>query len=416
MRKHQIVIIGSGTGGITVGAQLLLKNPKLDVAIIEPSEKHYYQPAFTLVGAGAFSWEKTIRPEKSVMPQKATWIKKYVAEMDVDNNKLLLADGEEVSYEYLVVFPGVQTNLDDLPGLAETMDKNNVCSNYTKPQYTWEVLQNFKGGTALFTQANTPIKCGGAPQKIMYLSEEYFRKRGIRKDTNVIYATPGSVIFGVPEFRKTLEGILDERNIDDRYFHQLKKIDGENKIAYFNVKKLDSDDLELKDESGNPIWEEKEIPFDMCHLAPPQSAPDFVRRSKLAHAEGPNKGWMKVDQYSLQSPDYSNVFGLGDACAIPTAKTGAAIRKQAPVLVNNLIKLTKGKQADNKSYNGYSSCPIVTGYSKMLLCEFGWENKIMQDSMLGTFVDTTKEKYSMWLLKKYGLPFMYWSLMLRGRA
>jgi sulfide:quinone oxidoreductase len=416
MKTHQIVIIGGGTGGITVASRLLRKNKKLDIAIIEPSEKHIYQPAWTLVGAGAYSYDKTIRAESTVMPKNATWIKKYAGDIDADNNKVILADGEEIGYEYLVVAPGIQMDIDALPGLADTLGKNNVCSNYVDPNYTWEVLQNFKGGTALFTQANTPIKCGGAPQKIMYMAEEYMRKHKIRDKSKVIFATPGSMIFGVPEFKATLDKIVADRDIDDRYFHALTRVDGPSKKAYFNVKKLDEKGDEVLDDKGDPIWEEEVVEFDMMHLAPPQSAPDFVKRSKLAHQEGPDKGWMNVDINTMQSRNYPNVFGLGDAAALPTAKTGAAIRKQAPVLVDNLYKLMSGQAADNKGYTGYSSCPIVTGYSKMLLCEFGYENKRMSDPILSKLVDTTKEQYSMWLLKKYVLPFMYWDLMLKGKA
>ena len=121
-----------------------------------------------------------------------------------DQNKVSTEKSGDVSYDYLVVAPGLVMAPELLPGLSEAMDKKVVCSNYTDPEHTWEVLKNFKGGNAVFTQPTTPIKCGGAPQKIMYLAEEFFRKAGVREKTNVIFATPGTVIFGVPDFAKTL--------------------------------------------------------------------------------------------------------------------------------------------------------------------------------------------------------------------
>jgi sulfide:quinone oxidoreductase len=421
-RHHQIVIIGAGTAGITVAAQLLLKNRKLDIAIIDPAEKHYYQPAWTLVGAGTFDFKKTERDMKNLIPKGATWIKDAVETIDPELNKVILSDGTEISYDYLVPCPGVQIDMDGIEGLAEAMNKDGVCSNYTDPDYTWKALQEFKGGVALFTQPATPIKCGGAPQKIMYLADDYFQKAGIKHKTKVVFATPGSVIFGTEPFKQTLMNVVNRKGIHLRFFHKLTKIDPVNKKAYYTITKFAGEEDKLfhnKFDIGEEWLSETEvvIPYDFLHTAPPQSAPDFIKRSKIAHQEGPSKGWINVNPHTLQHNVYPNVFALGDAAALPTAKTGAAIRKQAPVLVENLMNcIMQNKDVKEKEYDGYSSCPIVTGYGKMLLAEFKYENIRASDPMISTFVDTSKEQYSMWLLKKYGLPFMYWNLMLKGRA
>lgn len=421
-KHHQIVIIGAGTAGITVAAQLLLKNKKLDVVLIDPASKHYYQPAWTLVGAGAFDFKKTERNMAGLIPHGATWIQDSVENIDPDNNKLTVKGGTEISYDYLVACPGVQMDLDGIPGLKETMGKNGVCSNYINPEHTWEVLQNFKGGNALFTQPATSIKCGGAPQKIMYLADDYFQRSGVKNKTNVIFATPGSVIFGTEPFKTTLEKVLERKDISVKFFHKLTKIDGPNKKAYYTIMDHQDEPEKLyynpKDNLGEEIISKTEvvIPFDMLHLAPPQSAPDFIKRSKLAHQEGTDKGWIDVNKFTLQHSKYPNVFALGDSAALPTAKTGAAVRKQAPVVVENLFRMMNKETAMKEGYHGYSSCPIVTGYGKMLLAEFKYDNIRDSDPLITTFVDTGKESYLMWLLKKYGLPFLYWELMLKGRA
>jgi sulfide:quinone oxidoreductase len=433
-KHHQIIIVGAGTGGITVAARLMKENKKLDVAIIDPSDKHYYQPAFTLVAAGTYNYKTTIRDTADLIPKGVNWIKDYVEEIYPDQNEVVIRSKTKITYDYLVVCPGVQNDLDGIEGLEETLGKNNVCSNYTDPNYTWEVLQNFKGGTAIFTQPATPIKCGGAPQKIMYLADDYFRKTGVRKDTTVIFATPGSVIFGVEPFKQTLMKVVDRKDINLRFFHKLVKIDGEKKEAtyaitahqnepeklQYNRKEVGEKYLAEATEKAGPFVvqtkSEVTIPFDMLHLAPPQSAPDFIKRAKLSYKDGPDKGWVNVDHYTMQHNEYENVFGLGDACALPTAKTGAAIRKQAPVVVENLLRLINGNHEMDKGYEGYSSCPLITGYGKMVLAEFKYENLRDSDPVISKFMDTAKESYSMWLLKKYGLPFMYWNLMLKGKA
>lgn len=419
-KHHQVVIIGGGTAGIMVAAQLMRADKKLDVAIIDPATKHYYQAAWTLVGAGTYKFSETERDEEDLIPNGVKWIRYAATEILPDENKVVVDHNTEVTYDYLVVCPGIKFDFDAVEGLRETMNKNGVCSNYIDPEYTWEVLKNFKGGNAIFTQPATPIRCGGAPQKIMYMADEHFRRIGVRGKTKISFITPGTVIFGVPEFAKTLMEIVDRKGIELRFFHKITRIDGPNKMVYYSI--LDSADnpdklYHNKTALGEQMVSSTEvaIPFDMLHLAPPQSAPDIVRLSKLAHQEGPDKGWMNVDINTLQHKGYPNVFGLGDTAALPTAKTGAAIRKQAPVLVGNLLHLIRQKPGElNPGYEGYSSCPLVTGYSRMLLAEFKYNNVRDSDKLLSSFVDTTKEQYSMWLLKKHALPFMYWNLMLKG--
>jgi sulfide:quinone oxidoreductase len=419
--KHQILIIGAGTAGITVAAQLLRKNSKLDIAIIDPAEKHYYQAAWTLVGAGTYGYKNTERDMASLIPKGVKWIQQPATAVDPDTNSVTLGDGSEVTYEYLVACPGVKYDYDAIEGLRETINKNGVCSNYTDPEYTWKALQEFKGGNAIFTQPATPIKCGGAPQKIMYLADDYWRKTGVRKDSNVLFITPGSVIFGVEPFKSTLMKVVDRKGLQLRFFHKITKIDGENKRVYFDIvkpyEKLSHLCYNYNDVEGSETTQGHTVmDFDLIHLAPPQAAPDFIQQSKIAHQEGPSIGWIDVNQYTLQHSVYSNVFALGDAAALPTAKTGAAVRKQAPVVVENLLRVMEMDQKPTKEYHGYSSCPLVTGYGKMVLAEFNYKGERDSDPILSRLFDTGKELYPMWLLKKYGLPFMYWNLMLRGRA
>lgn len=420
MSHYQILIVGGGTAGITVAAQLKRKDKTLQIAIIEPSEFHYYQPAWTLVGAGTFDYGATKRREINYIPKGVTWIKDKATELRPETNTVSTAFSGAFTYDYLVLAPGLVMAPELLPGLKEALATPNVCSNYTDPEKTWKVLQNFKGGNAVFTQPTTPIKCGGAPQKIMYLAEDFFRKSGKREQSNVIFATPGTVIFGVPEFAKTLNKIVIDRDIILKTFYAPVHIDPEAQIITFKYthSNIAQCAQSIVGKIGEELIGESEIKikYDMLHIAPPQQAPDFVRTSALALQEGPNKGWVDVNINTLQHLRYPNVFALGDVAALPTAKTGAAIRKQAPVVSGNIYTLIKANQLSGQKYEGYSSCPLVTGYGKMVLAEFKYDNVRDSDPLISTFVDTTKEQFSMWLLKKYALPFMYWDMMLKGRA
>jgi sulfide:quinone oxidoreductase len=393
---HQIVIVGGGAGGITVAAQLLKKDSSLDVAIIEPSEKHYYQPAWTLVGGGDFQLEKTIKDEKDCIPENATWIQAAAAAFEPENNLVMLNNGQKVHYDYLVVCPGIQINWHHIEGLKDALGKEGVTSNYSKDYapYTWETLKNFKGGTAIFTYPATPIKCGGAPQKIMYLADDTFRKNGVRNQSNVIYCTAGAAMFPVPGYCEALDEVVENKQIEVKFKHNLKQIKSETKEAIFEVT------------TDNGV-EEVALKYDMIHVTPPMSAPDFIKNSPLAS----EAGWVNVDKQTLQHQVYPNVFSVGDASSAPTSKTAAAIRKQAPVVVENICALMQAKSTPG-SYGGYTCCPLITGYGKTMMAEFDYENKPKS-----TFpMNPAKERYSMWIVKRYILPWLYWNRMLKGEA
>ena len=391
---HEVLIVGGGTAGISIAARLCAteENPP-QVAIIEPSDKHYYQPIWTLVGGGVFPKEVSERNEADFIPAGATWIRDAVASFDPAHNALTTRDGKTITYDYLVVAAGIQLDWDKVGGLREALGKDGVCSNYSYEHVdsTWDNIRSFKGGTALFTFPGTPIKCAGAPQKIMYLAEHAFRRQGVRNKSKVIYGSATPAIFGVPKYRVALEKIVEARDIETMFHHDLVEIRAKTKDAVFR---------NLEDDSS------KVVKYDMIHVTPPQSAPDFIKESPLAS----EAGWVDVDKHTTQHLRFPNVFSAGDCSSLPTSKTGAAVRKEAPVLVENLLALRAGRPLTGH-YDGYASCPLVTGYGTVMLAEFGYDGKIME-----TFpFDQAQERYSMYVLKAYGLPKMYWHGMLRGR-
>lgn len=414
---YKIVIVGAGTGGIMTAAQLLKKHPGIQIAIIDPAEFHYYQPAYTLVGAGTFDFEKTKKSTSSLIPTGAKWIKDWVQKVQPETNEVVTKENGIITYDYLVLSPGLVNNLDAIPGLRVAIEKKVVCSNYVDPRETWHQLQNFKGGNAIFTMPTTPIKCGGGPQKIAYLAADYFKKKKLTTKYNVIYATPGSVIFGVPEIRKTLQEVIIRHNIKFKPSYAPIKIDVEKKTITFKL--VNQTENQCVINTDNSIGEqiagssEIEIGFDFLHLAPPQEAPAFIKYNEQLANEN---GWLDVDINTLQHKQFTNIFGIGDAAALPTAKTGAAIRKQVPIVVENLSLLFENKPISSKTYNGYSSCPLVTGYGKMVLAEFDYQNKFTPDPKLKQLLikDSSKEHYRLWLLKKYMLPYLYWNKMMKG--
>lgn len=392
--EFKVVIIGAGSAGISTAARLVKEMPNLkgQVAILDPSEKHYYQPLWTLAGAGEIKKETTERDQETLIPKGVAWIKEAAETFDPEMNTVNTASGNTLHYEYLVVAAGIQLNWDKVKGLKEAIGKKGVCSNYAYDyvESTWESIQNFQGGTAIFTHPNTPIKCGGAPQKIMYLADDAFRKNGIRDDSKIIFASASDNIFAVKKYADTLEKVIERKEITTKYQRNLVEINPDLKLAIFEDTKT---------------GDKEEIPYDMIHVVPPMSAPDFIMRSPLSDGAG----WVDVDPYTLRHKTFSNIFGLGDSANLPTSKTGAAIRKQAPVVAGNIMDLLKGKSMSHQ-YDGYTSCPLITGYNSLVLAEFLYENKPAE-----TFpFDQSKERLSMYHMKKSFLPILYWNGMLKG--
>jgi sulfide:quinone oxidoreductase len=389
-----VLIVGGGTAGLSVAARLAQAPEKpARIAVIEPSDKHYYQPIWTLVGAGVFPKEESEREEAALIPEGVTWIRDAVASFDPEHDAVTTAKGERLTYGQLVVAMGMQLDWDKIAGLPEALGKGGVVSNYRYDlvDSTFRAISEFKGGNALFTFPSTPIKCAGAPQKIMYLAEHAFRKQGVRDKAKVIYTCATPSIFGVAKYRVALEKIVKQRAIDTRFRLDLVEIRGERKEAVY--RHLDS-------------GEQVVIPYEMIHVTPPQSAPDVIKRSALADAGG----WVDVDKHTTQHVRFPNVFSLGDCSSLPTSKTGAAIRKEAPVTVENLLALRAGRPLTGH-YDGYASCPLVTGYGTVILAEFTYGGVPAESFPF----DQAQERYSMYALKAYGLPQMYWHGMLQGR-
>ena len=392
---HQVLIVGGGTAGITVAARLRRARRGLDVAVLEPDPSHYYQPLWTLVGAGVVAKEASRRDESGLIPSGTTWVRDAAARFEPERNRVVTAAGVEISYDWLVVCPGIQINWDAVKGLPGALGHDGVCSNYAYDQCerTWQTVRDFQGGTALFTMPPPPIKCAGAPQKIMYLADSHFRRTGVRDKTKIIYATATASIFAVKEFAATLDRVCERKGIERHFKYNLVELRPEERTARFVH-------VETK--------EEKSIRYDMIHVTPPQGPPSVTAQSPLADAAG----WVEVDKHNLQHTRFRNVFSLGDASSLPTSRTGAAVRAEAPVLVANLLAAMEGRPLAAR-YDGYSACPIPTEYGKLLLCEFDYALKPTPTFPL---LDGTKEQRAFYWLKRYGLPAIYWHGMLRGIA
>ncbi|KAF9357760.1 hypothetical protein BGX26_003111 [Mortierella sp. AD094] len=394
--SYKVVVVGGGSAGISVASTLAEILGDKAVAVVEPSDVHYYQPLWTFVGAGLKTFDESKMPMSEVMPEKAQWIKDSVASFNPNQNTVVLANGESISYDYLVVAAGIQVNWGKIKNLPQTLGKNGVTSNYSPDsvEKTDEFIKAFKGGNALFTMPSTPIKCAGAPQKIMYLAEEQWRKAGVRSQTDIKYFTGLGKIFAIDKYANELLKVCKARNLNINYFTDLAEIKPESREAVFNVL------------GGEAKGSQLTLPYDFLHVTPPMGAPDFIKASPLANGDG----WVDVDKETLRHNKFSNVYALGDCSSLPTSKTAAAITAQSAVLKNNLLGDIIGDKQVAK-YDGYTSCPLITGSETLILAEFSGYSGQPQETFP---FDQSKERFSTYLLTKEVIPEIYWKYMVKG--
>ncbi len=401
--KHEVVIIGGGAAGIAVASSLLARSPGLDIGIIDPADIHYYQPGWTMVGAGVFNAATTARTMASVLPRGVNWIKSAVAAFEPERDAVILDGCRVVKYKQLVVCPGLKLDWHGIEGLPETLGRNGVTSNYRYDlaPYTWHLVQQLHRGNAIFTQPPMPIKCAGAPQKAMYLSADHWRRTGVLKAVDIQFCNAGAVLFGVADYVPALMEYVKSYGIGLNFGQTLVSVDGPAKKATFMKANADGTKEKITRD------------FDMLHVVPPQKSPDFIRVSPLADAAG----WVGVDPATLRHKTFANIFALGDAGNTSNAKTAAAARKQAPVVAHNLLALRRASGGEARglaAYDGYGSCPLTVERGKIVLAEFTYGGKVAP-SFPKWFIDGTRPSALAWYLKERVLPPLYWQAMLKGR-
>ena len=396
---YDVVIVGAGAGGISVAASLKARKSGLSVAVIDPSDVHYYQPGWTMVGGGIFEPKQTSKTMGSLIPRGVKWIKAAVAAFEPQKNAVIIEGCRVIKYDRLVVCPGLKLDWAAIEGLEDTLGRNGVTSNYRYDlaPYTWQLVQGLRQGRALFTQPPMPIKCAGAPQKAMYLSGDAWFRNNALKNIDIQFMNAGGALFGVKDYVPALMKYIEKYDATLNYFHNLVSVDGSAKTATFEVRKPDTDVQTIT------------VDFDMMHVCPPQSAPDFIRVSPLADAAG----WVDVDQATLRHKSYDNIWSLGDVMNAPNAKTAAAARKQAPTVADNIVADIRGSSPVS-AYDGYGSCPLTVERGKIVLAEFGYGG-VLKPSFPSFLLNGTKPTRAAWFLKEKMLPPIYWQAMLKGK-
>jgi sulfide:quinone oxidoreductase len=414
-RHHDVLVIGGGNAGLSVAGRLRRYGVD-DVAVVEPRDTHYYQPMFSHVAGGTARASQATRPQGSVTPKGVTWIQDRVAGIDPHARTVALASGQRVGYGQLIVCPGIQKDWDAVPGLVEAMASPVGISNY-EHHYAAKasrVLRDVRSGTVVFTQPDGPGTCSGASQKPMYLACDHWRATGVLDDIRVVLVVPTPTMFGMPLIDAELERKVAEYGIEVRYGRQLVAVD-----AAARTVEIAGDDRgrallgpDHAVQADDPDVHRETLAYDVLHAVPPQSAPDWLAGTELA-APGDAGGFVEVDPLTLRHPRFPDVWALGDAAATTNSKSGGALRQQTTTVAKNLVAARKGKPLP-QTYDGYSVCPFVVSRSTVVFAEF--DDRYRPKPSIPLWTGLAKERRMTFVADRYLLPWVYWNLILQGRA
>lgn len=401
--NHRIVVVGGGSAGLTVSHQLLRsgKFKQNDIAIIDPENWHHYQPGWTLVGGGLKKKEDLRRPMSSLIDPKLRFYNEGVDTFSPKDNQVRLRSGDDIAYEQLIVCPGISINYGSIKGLPEALANPHAMVSsiygYDTCEKVFPNIRKFRQGKAIFTQPTGMVKCAGAPQKIMWLALDHWKKTGLYKahdagsPIDISFATALPSMFGAPKYSKALNQLREQKGVEALYQHDLTAVEG-NTATFARLSSKD----------------QVKYHFDFLHVVPKMQPHTFIQNSELAN----EAGLVDVDQSTTRHKRYANVWSLGDASNLPTSKTAAAITAQAPILVNNLLCAMQNKPVA-ATYDGYTSCPIPTEYGKLMLAEFKYGAVPKESfSMLG--VDQSVPRRAFYYLKKDFFPWVYYKSMVKG--
>lgn len=391
-RAHQVVVVGGGNGGLSVAGRLR-RAGVTDIAVVEPSQTHYYKPLFSHIAGGTARASEAVRPQADMMPDGVEWIPDAVNAVDPQNRRVHLASGDTLRYDQLILSPGIRNDWDAVPGLDEAMNSPHGASNYdfALARKASQLLRSMRSGTVVFVQAPGPASCAGAAQKPMYQACAYWRAMNVLHDIHVVLLVPSPTIFGIPEIDAELQRSIDEYDIDVRTGTVLHEVDPDERTIVF----------------GSDEGERQQLRYDLLMVEPPQKAPEWIRASGLAD----DAGFVAVDPRTLRSTTYPDIWALGDAAGTANSKSGGALRKQTKVLAENLRAVVDGRDPTS-AYDGYGVCPFTVSRSTAVFAEFDDQLRLMPSLWRSSY----RESRMNWIIDRQIFPQVYWHMILQGRA
>ena len=399
----RILVLGAGAAGLACVSRLSRSLTGANITVLDRRQDHLYQPGYTLIAAGIKPASYVLSKTSDYIPDNVRWLNDSALAIDPEACTVQTMGGQSLRYDYLIVATGLELHYDGIEGMdTRRIGEKGLGSVYASAEgaeKTSQAMSSFanRGGVALFGRPAGEMKCAGAPLKYSFITDDILRRRGKRGHSELVYMSHSNTLFGVPIVAEKVRMLFEERGIKVNDHHVLTGIDIDRQMARYSTP------------AGM-----QERHYDFINVVPPMRAPEVIRKSPLKWQEGPwaLDGWMEVDPATLRHRRYFNVFAVGDVAGVPKGKTAASVKWQAPVVVDQLIADIQGKESLT-TYDGYTSCPLITKLGRAMLIEFDYKNNLVP-SFPGV-IAPLEELWVSWVMKTMALKPTYIS-MLRGMA
>ena len=389
----KLVILGAGTAGTMAANKLAKHLPDWQITMVDQSTTHFYQPGYLFIPFGAYTPDEVTKPTKKFVPEGVNLITATIDKVMPEDNKVLLADGTELPYDYLIIATGTTPRPDQTPGMEDGL-RDNVHEFYTYEGTTalGEKLKTWQGGKLVVQICEMPIKCPVAPLEFTFLADAFFEEKGMRDKVDITYVTPLEGAFTKPVASQHLGSMLEDRKIHLEPDFMIESVDAEaGKIVSFD---------------------EREIDFDLLVTIPVNMGADFIADSGL----GDDLNYVPVDPHTLLSKKYDNIFALGDASDIPASKAGSVAHFAVDLFERNFVNHVHGLPM-TEAFDGHANCFIESGHGKGLLIDFNYDTEPLPGKYplpgVGPFSLLKETELNHW--GKLMFRWMYWNILLPGK-
>ncbi len=394
MRK--LLVLGAGTAGTMAVNKLRPKLPadEWDITIVDQRDTHYYQPGYLFLPFGTYTADQVVKPTKRFIPRGVTLVEGEIDKVVPAENKVLLADGTELPYDYLVIATGTSPRPEETPGMDGDEFRKSVHEFYTfeGSQALGDKLRDWEGGKLVIHITEMPIKCPVAPLEFTFLADSFFTEKGMRDKVDITFVTPLEGAFTKPVASQHLGDMLEVRDI--------------HLEPDFMIESVDSDDKKIVS------YDEREIPFDLLVTIPVNMGADYIARSDL----GDDLNYVPVDPQTLLSKSYDNIFAVGDASDIPASKAGSVAHFAMDLFPANFINHVNGRPM-TELFDGHANCFIESGHGKGLLIDFNYDTQPLTGKYplpgVGPFSLLKETEMNHW--GKMMFRWMYWNILLPGK-
>ena len=392
----RLVVLGAGTAGTMAVNKLRPQLPRDEwlITIVDSNDTHYYQPGYLFVPFGIYRPDEIVKPKARFIPTGVDMVLGEIDKVEADDNKVLLVDGTELPYDYLIIATGTSPRPDQTPGMDGDEFRKSVHEFYTYEGAValGEKLRDWEGGKLVVQICEMPIKCPVAPLEFTFLADAYFTEQGMRDKVDITYVTPLEGAFTKPVASKYLGDMLDTRNVHVESDFMIESVDDEDK-------KIVS-------------FDEREIPFDLLVTIPVNMGADYIARSGL----GDDLNYVPVDKHTLLSNAHDNIFAIGDASDIPASKAGSVAHFSMDLFPENFLRHIAGLKM-TEPFDGHANCFIETGHGKGLLIDFNYETEPLPGKYplpgMGPFSLLKETEMNHW--GKVMFRWMYWNILLPGK-